>query len=237
MNREERTRAFRELARTLTGVDVAVYRQFEKDPLQPIIGEGDPRARLAFFGRDPGRDEVRHDTPFIGAGGQKVRTAVYETLHARPMPGFEASLEVGRYLFWANTVPYKPAGNKAWPGRVKQRFFPLMADLLLREWRGVDVLTLGREAFLWFCIGASKEGRQRIEEHWRREDRFQTSLEVELKTTELPGRALRLHPLPHPSPLNAAWYARFPDLLKERLKQLRFSLEGWQIGSDGRGIV
>ncbi len=229
MKREERTRAFRQLARELPGVDVEVYRRFAKDSLQPIIGEGDPRARLAIFGRDPGRDEVRHGVPFIGAGGQKVRAVLYETLHGRPMPDFEASVAVGRHLFWANTVPYKPVGNKAWSQKIKRQFFPLMADLLLREWRGRDVLTLGREAFLWFGIGATREERQRIEAFWRREDRFQASLEVVLKTEGHSGRLLRLHPLPHPSPLNAAWYKRFPDLLKTRLQALGLDLKHWQI--------
>ena len=34
------------------------------------------------------------------------------------------------------------------------------------------------------------------------------------------ARELRIHPLPHPSPLNATWYKRFPDLLRARLRTL-----------------
>jgi len=33
-------------------------------------------------------------------------------------------------------------------------------------------------------------------------------------------RALRLHPLPHPSPANARWRPHFPRLLKARLDAL-----------------
>ena len=34
------------------------------------------------------------------------------------------------------------------------------------------------------------------------------------------ARRIALHPLPHPSPLNAAWYGRFPGLLAARLRAL-----------------
>ena len=33
-------------------------------------------------------------------------------------------------------------------------------------------------------------------------------------------RRIALHPLPHPSPLNATWYGRFPGLLAARLRAL-----------------
>src|SRR5699024_8221544 len=124
------------------GIDVEVYRQYDKDPLAPIIGLGEANLRIALFGRDPGREEVRHGEPFIGAGGQKVRQALYQHLHGAPLPDFAASVAVGRALFWANTVPYKPVGNKAWSMAVKKRFQPLMAQLLATHWRGSDVITL-----------------------------------------------------------------------------------------------
>ena len=59
---------------------------------------------------------------------------------------------MGEKFFWANTVPYKPTGNKAWSMKVKKQFQPLMAELLLTTWNGRDLITLGREAFLWFGI-------------------------------------------------------------------------------------
>jgi uracil-DNA glycosylase len=39
----------------------------------------------------------------------------------------------------------------------------------------------------------------------------------------LPGLAhtVRLHPMPHPSPANAQWRARFPALFKQRLSALQ----------------
>lgn len=228
MTNTERRQALRKLAATLSGVDQSVYAAFGSDPLEPVIGQGPPDARIAFFGRDPGRDEVQHQMPFIGAGGQKVRAVLYQHLYREPLPGFDASVAVGRMAFWANTVPYKPLGNKAWSMKVKKQFQPLMADLLLHGWRGSDVVTLGREAFLWFTIGRERATKERLEKFWERDDRFETSVEVELAGADGASRVLRLQPLPHPSPLNATWYKRFPDLLRRRLEQLKVTTENWR---------
>jgi uracil-DNA glycosylase len=213
--------AFRALAADLPGVDTAVYEAFGKDTHEPVIGLGNTDTRVGFFGRDPGRDEVQHGMPFIGAGGQKVRAALYRHLYGEDLPGFEASVEVGRHFFWANTVPYKPLGNKAWSMKVKKRFQPLMAELLVHAWRGTEVITLGREAFLWFAINQPREVKQALEAFWAREDRFQSSTSVTLAAPDGAARTLRLYPLPHPSPLNATWYKRFPSLLAERLTRLK----------------
>lgn len=212
--------ALRALASEIDGIDVDTYERFDKDPLEPIIGMGAPAARVGFFGRDPGRDEVKHGEPFIGAGGQLVRKALYRHLHDAEMPDFEASQAVGRSFFWANTVPYKPVGNKAWSMKVKRRFHPLMNGLLVEQWQGRSLITLGREAFLWFGIGQSTPERRRIEAFWGCDDRFETSIEVSLAAPGGVARAFSLYPLPHPSPLNATWYKRFPGLLRQRLAQL-----------------
>ncbi|MCI2262275.1 hypothetical protein [Xanthomonas indica] len=63
--------------------------------------------------------------------------------------------------------------------------------------------------------------RAALDAFWAREDRFQAQTEVELRSED--GRRTRrvtLYPLPHPSPLNQAWYKRFPALLDARLRQL-----------------
>lgn len=213
-------RAFADLAHDLDGVDHAVYERFERDPCEPIIGLGPAHARIAIFGRDPGREEVRHGEPFIGTGGQLVRATLYRHLYAQPMPDFDASLAVGRSFFWANTVPYKPLGNKAWSMKIKRRFQPLMQALLVADWQGRKIITLGREAFLWFGIGQTKAQRDRIEAFWKSADRFEASITVTLGAPDGVTRDFDLHPLPHPSPLNATWYKRFPGLLEQRLSQL-----------------
>lgn len=216
----EQRRAFADLARDLDGVDHEVYARFERDPREPIIGLGPAHARIAIFGRDPGREEVRHGEPFIGAGGQLVRKTLYRYLYGQPMPDFDASLAVGRAFFWANTVPYKPVGNKAWSMRVKRQFQPLMQSLLLSAWQGDRIITLGREAFLWFGIGQPKSERDRIETFWKRSDRFEAAMPLTRSDADGNARDFTVHPLPHPSPLNATWYKHFPALLEQRLAQL-----------------
>lgn len=212
--------AFRDQAACTQGIDEQVYAHFGKDPLEPIIGLGPARARIGFFGRDPGREEVRHGQPFIGAGGQLVRQGLYRHLYDQELPDFAASQAVGEGFFWMNTVPYKPVGNKAWSMKVKRRFQPLMLDVMLSHWQGRQIITLGREAFLWFGIGMAREQRQQLEAFWRDGQRFEKSIDVNLADSQ--GREYRfdLHPLPHPSPLNARWYKHFPDLLIKRLQAL-----------------
>lgn len=211
---------FRERARHIDGIDVAAYARHGRDPLVPIIGRGDAGTRVGFFGRDPGRDEVRYGEPFIGAGGQQVRRGLHQHLYNRPPPDFEALRAVGPLFFWANTVPYKPVGNKAWPMAVKRYFQPLMMSVLATKWRGEALITLGRDAFLWFGIDQPREQRRRLELFWRRNDRFQAAIDVTLAGPGSQDRAVTLYPLPHPSPLNAVWYKRFPSLLQRRLQQL-----------------
>lgn len=211
---------FRALARETEGIDVEVYHQFDRDPLTPIFGLGPATARIGLFGRDPGREEVRHGEPFIGTGGQLVRKTLYRYLHDADMPDFAASRAVGKHFFWANTVPYKPIGNKAWPMKVKRRFKPLVVDVLMQQWQGRHLLTLGREAFLWFGIGLDRDSRRRLEAFWKQADRFESSIDVDLTSVQGAVRTVTLHPLPHPSPLNATWYGRFPALLEQRLVEL-----------------
>jgi len=220
MHHRARIEGLRTVASTLEGIDVAVYQTWERDPLEPIIGAGDPNARVCIFGRDPGRDEVRWATPFIGAGGQKVRATLYQVLYGQDLPDFQASLDVGAYVYWANTVPYKPVGNKAWSMGVQRAAHPYIADVLVHDWRGTDLITLGRNAFFWFGIGQPREERKRIQDHWQRVDRFETSIPLELTAPDGQVSQLTVHPLPHPSPLNATWYKRFPGLLANRLRDL-----------------
>jgi uracil-DNA glycosylase len=212
--------AFRQLAAITDGIDTEVYARFDRDPLEPIVAHGDPQATLGFFGRDPGRDEVQHHEPFIGAGGQLVRRALYAHRHGRPLPDFAASKDIGRHYFWANTVPYKPVGNKAWSTKIKKRFQPLMAQVLVDDWSGRDLIVLGREAFFWFGLQQDKAVMPALEAFWARDDRYEQSHTVTVRSDSGRARAIALHPLPHPSPLNATWYGRFPGLLAARLQQL-----------------
>jgi uracil-DNA glycosylase len=211
--------ALRQYAERLDGIDRPIYLAEGRDPLMPLLGGGASAAAVAFFGRDPGREEIRHQLPFIGAGGQKVRQVLYRHHYGGELPDFEASVAIGQHYFWANTVPYKPIGNKAWSMRVKRQLQPWIARWLLQQWHGDRVITLGREAFFWFTLGQSPEITAEVAAFWQREDRFSAALTLTYHSEDQ-QRQLTLYPLPHPSPLNATWYRRFPALLAARLAQI-----------------
>lgn len=229
MTPDERRTALRALGHELIGRDLDVYAQFNRDPDEPILGEGPIDARIALFGRDPGRDEVRTGVPFVGAGGQKLRAGLHRAVFGGDPTDFDASMRVQAFFFWANTVPFKPLGNKAWSGKIIRSFQPYIADLLLNSWSGRDVICLGQGAFDWFGLGAPKSVRQALDAHWEREDRYESFVEVELTAAGV-TRAMRLHPLPHPSPLNATWLPRFPGLLDARLRDLQVTRDSWRTG-------
>ena len=198
-------------------IDVAVYEGAGMPPTEPLVcGSGSLTARIGFFGRDPGTHEVIHREPFIGAGGRILRDVLHERLHGGAAPSVAAAREAGRSMFWANTVPYKPVGNKAWSVKVKRRFSPFIAELLVDHWAGDQLITLGNVALDWFRFEAPHE-KDRLAAFAKRDDRYGESLTITLR-----DKAITLHPLPHPSPLNAAWYRKVPDLLRARLDAL-----GW----------
>jgi uracil-DNA glycosylase len=209
----------RRLARTLDALDLDAYRACGRDPFEPIVGLGPADAPLCFMGRDPGREEVRLALPFMGQAGQLLRAGLHAHLHPGEPYSVEAGLAAGAGMFWMNTVPYKPIGNKAWSVKVRARFQPALARVL-DSWHGADVATLGNEAFAWFELGHAKPVRDALRAFWSQGDtRYARSIEV---TLDLAGRQrrLRLHPLPHPSPANAVWCARFPALWRARLAEL-----------------
>jgi uracil-DNA glycosylase len=212
-------RELRQLARTLDALDVDAYRACGRDPLEPIIGLGPADAPLCFMGRDPGRKEVELAQPFVGEAGQLLRAGLHAHLHRGVPYTPEAGLAAGAGAFWMNTVPYKPIGNKAWSAKVRAQFHPVMARVLER-WHGTDVVTLGNEAFAWFALGQATAVREALRVFWSQGDaRYSRSIEVTLDLAGR-GRALRLHPLPHPSRANAVWCARFPALWRARLDAL-----------------
>jgi uracil-DNA glycosylase len=218
---ELRTLARHEASQGDMAIDVAVYEALGRDPLEPLIGGGNEGAAVGFFGRDPGREEIRWMEPLIGSAGKLVRGGVYRWRHGASPPDFEAERRVSAEVFFSNTVPYKPLGNKAWSVAVKRRFHGVIASYLVDHWSGSDLITLGNVAFHWFGIGADRDERAALKAFWAREDRYEATHVVSL-SSPLTGRSksLRLHPLPHPSPLNATWYPRFPGLLEARLEAL-----------------
>ena len=143
-------------------------------------------APACIFARDLGKDEVAAGQPLVGAGGRLVRAGVYEAVEGAPPPTTDRALEsVLGHVLLTNTVPYKPPGNKAYAGAVKERFRPFLAELLGAHWRGDRVITLGTEAFQWFAPYANPGA---FEAFWGRDDRYEATLECVL-TADAAGEA------------------------------------------------
>jgi uracil-DNA glycosylase len=200
-------------------VDEEVYVSAGKEPLAPIPCAGNPQARVCSFGRDLGRDEVRHGQPQVGAAGRLVRDGVLQAA-AVTAPTTDQRLETAlEHVFLSNTVPYKPPGNKAYAESVKERFRPSVARLLTLYWQGNVVITLGTEAFQWFAT-YGEPGAAAL--FWKREDKYEAEFPCVIEAqdgSDTARRALTICPLPHPSPLNQRWVALFPDLLQKRLRK------------------
>ena len=199
-------------------LDFEVYKRAGRDPYEPILFAGSLNAPLAFFGRDLGKDEVLYGQPLIGGAGRRVRSALYSLIEGKKPSELNRELpEILDRILLTNTVPYKPVGNMAYPVAVKERFRPYIEALLACYWTGSHIITLGREAFFWFEKYAGKEA---ISEHWARDERFETQIECSIisdATGEPTGKNVTIAPLPHPSPLNAAYLRKFPELLRKRL--------------------
>ncbi len=191
-------------------VDEPVYQKAGKDPLRPILYAGALDAPVAVLARDLGRDEVAAGQPLIGAGGKLVRAGIVRA------NGAAEPAEAIRFALLTNTVPFKPPGNKAYAESIRARFRPFVAGLLADFWSGSQVLTLGTEAFRWFEPYA--EGGA-FPASAATDARFDEAYECRLPGAGGAEKLVLIRPLPHPSPLNRRWYARFPEMLDRRLAE------------------
>jgi uracil-DNA glycosylase len=213
-------------------IDIPVYKSANLEPTKPILYAGNLLSPLCFFGRDLGRDEVHARQPLIGAAGTMVREGFYYAVHQQKAPTRkDLDDTILERVLLTNTVPYKPPGNKAYLTKVKQRFRPFMEQLFVMHWQGNQVITLGTEAFKWFAPYGEKG---EVDDFFRRSDReaypkgnrFESFLTVNLTAKDDLGmthtKAIKLLPLPHPSPLNQKYYTAFPKMLQKRLAQVEF---------------
>jgi uracil-DNA glycosylase len=183
--------------------------------LRPVLPQGRNDAAICFVGRDPGESEAKCGLPFIGESGQRLRDCLLSFYSPLTPPTKESRLMIGEQFFWMNTVPFKPKDNKVWSQRVRVACQLMVLHLLQTHWVGRNVVTLGKEAFFWFGIGQPDEIRRELRAFWDQGDtKYEQALEVPLAGLQ---RWVRLHPVPHPSPANAKWRARFPEMLKRRL--------------------
>ncbi len=205
-------------------IDLEVYQAAGKVPTKPVLYAGNLKSEICFFGRDLGRDEVRAEQPLIGAAGKLVRDGFYLSVYGKKSQDrSQINQACCERLLLTNTVPYKPPGNKAYPTEVKERFRPFLERLLVREWEGNHLITLGTEAFKWFI---PYRGKGELVKFFQREDRYSAKIEVNLSATDEQGmqyqKSVTILPLPHPSPLNQQYYAKFPQLLQDRLNDIAF---------------
>src|SRR5262245_52342607 len=102
---------------------------------------------------------------------------------------------------------------------------PSSKDCWPINWKGRHLITLGTEAFQWFEPYADPA---EFAARGKTEARFESSFRCRLPLDNADPRhkkEISIFPLPHPSPLNQRWYGRFPDMLAERLAQVREQLE------------
>ena len=204
-------------------IDTLVYQAAKKEPTKPILYGGNLKGNICFFGRDLGRDEVHAGQPLIGAAGTLVREGFFAAMHKRKAKDKQELNTVCERVLLTNTVPYKPPGNKAYSTQVKKRFRPFIESLLVLHWQGNQIITLGTEAFKWFTPYGS---RGELTKFFQRRDRYEAKISVSLSSQDKLGRQYQkqvtLLPLPHPSPLNQQYYAKFPQMLQQRLNEFEF---------------
>ncbi|MEO6984431.1 MAG: uracil-DNA glycosylase family protein [Paralcaligenes sp.] len=216
---------FSELAAGLAQLDRSAYAAVGKDFSVPVMGLGSPNAALCVMGRDPGRAEIAAGAPFMGPSGRVLRRMLTAPTTAHSTDGERTrGNRPPTSLFWLNTVPYKPIANKAWPLAVQRLFQPLIRDILLLQWHGDHVITLGNQAFHWFGIGQSSDEQSRMKTYWSSDRRYLDPLCILIANAQT-QRWLTLYPLPHPSPANAVWRERFPALLQRHLDALTSTKE------------
>lgn len=214
---------FRALAAMLPalqqGLDRDAYAAARLDPLEPVIGFGPRDAPVCFFGRDPGREELRLRQPFVGDAGRLLRRGLLAPPR-RADADDDDLLRAGERFFWLNIVPYKPRGNAVWPASVRHAFRPLVLECLLARWRGDAVVTLGEHAFHWFALGQSAQVREQFRARWARVLEAGVA-PVRVRLASAAGeRVLGVYPLPHPSPANVVGRRVFPGLLEGCLRAL-----------------
>ncbi|MDJ0846021.1 uracil-DNA glycosylase family protein [Crocosphaera sp.] len=204
-------------------IDIPIYEAAGKIPTEPVLYAGNLDSKVCFFGRDLGRDEVAQGQPLIGSAGTMVRKGFYRGMYHQEPSSPEDLQSICDRALLTNTVPYKPPGNKAYSVKVKERFRPFIEQLLVIHWGGNQIVTLGTEAFKWFTPYGLKE---EMEEFWKRSDRYEAQLPITLQAVDSQGnkhqRQVSLLPLPHPSPLNKRYYAKFPQMLQQRINEFEF---------------
>jgi uracil-DNA glycosylase len=197
-------------------VDRAAYAAAGRKPHRPILFAGNLGARVCVIGRDLGREELQYGQPLVGASGREVRKAVLEAAHEVSSLDDPLLVRALHHVTLANLVPYKPAGNRPFPVRVREAFRPVLEGLLVRCFRGDWILALGMEAFDWFASYTGTRGRMRPPDRFAHEMRCRI---IARRGDGAVAREFGVYALPHPSPANARQRDLFRALIAQRLAQ------------------
>jgi Uracil DNA glycosylase superfamily. len=103
---------FQQAASELDGLDRAAYTEAKRDQNEPIFGLGPANASIAFFGRDPGREEIKHGVPFIGAGGQQIRRVLHQRARHSALATTEQAIAAGIGFFGRTQCRINPLAIK-----------------------------------------------------------------------------------------------------------------------------
>jgi DNA polymerase len=110
-----------------------LYEYREQHDFSPVVGEGDPYARIVFVGEAPGKKEAETGRPFVGAAG-------------RILDELLASIELKREeVYITNVVKDRPPENR--DPRTEE--IQLYGPLLIRQLEIIQpevIATLGRFA-------------------------------------------------------------------------------------------
>ncbi len=99
----------------------------------PVLGEGNPRARVMFIGEAPGQKEDELKRPFVGASGQFLTEL---------LSGIGLKRED---VYISNVVKFRPPGNRDPEPIEKEQCMPwLMLEIALIQPR--VIVTLGRHS-------------------------------------------------------------------------------------------
>ncbi|MBK6581225.1 MAG: hypothetical protein IPG17_34735 [Sandaracinaceae bacterium] len=129
-------------------IDAPVYEEAGRSVCDPtVLGSGSLDAPLGFFGRDPGRDEVLQNEPFIGRGGRLVRDALHRRARAVGLSLTIATRSRSVRGVLGEHRAFKPTDNKQGLERGRQALLrPLVATTIAELWR-VTPSSLGNDAF------------------------------------------------------------------------------------------
>lgn len=134
LTRQERQERLEQIARDLEGLtESPLYEYRQEYGYSPVVGEGDPGARIMFIGEAPGKQEAKSGRPFVGRAGHLLDKL------------FESAGLARENVYITNVVKDRPPENR--DPRVGE--IELYAPFLVRQIEIVRprvIVTLGRFA-------------------------------------------------------------------------------------------